>query len=85
MAIPIPLLIGRREGGHGLCLSPSEKGKEECGHNHPHPTSRRKVGKWPRPLPFYSREGEKVMATPTPLLVERKEGGHSLCLSPLEK
>ena len=81
MAIPIPLLEGRREGGHGLRLSPLVKrrrlptftfiphreGRLESGLGicpaipekvrsvamaTPHPSSRRKEGKGPWPLPF---------------------------------
>ena len=37
MAIPIPLLQGRREGGHDICHSLPDKWK--IGHGHPHPSS----------------------------------------------
>ena len=59
MALPIPLLEGRREGEHGLCLSPlgGRQGGVEFGH--PHPISRRRVGKLPGPLPSYTRQGKE--------------------------
>ena len=59
MAISTPLLEGTKQGTLALSLHLFFKGKEDWVHGHPHSTSRRKVGKWPRPLPFYSREGER--------------------------
>ena len=76
MDILIPLLKERWEGGHDLCPPFPPWKVEECGHGHPHPSSRKEDGRepWSLPLPHCP-----------PLLTRRWEGGHGLCPSDLEK
>ena len=44
--------MGQGRGGGALPFSSLEV--KDCGGGHPHPTSRRKVGRWPCPFPFSS-------------------------------
>ena len=84
MAMPIPLLEGRREGGHGLCLSPLEERSGVIVTLIPHP-----IGRWASGQDFCPSTPEKergvIMALPIPLQEGTRARGHGLCLSPLEK
>ena len=74
MALPIPLLEGRREGEHGLCLSPlgGRQGGVEFGHPHP------REGGWASCQdlcpPIQDKARSVVMAISTPLLEGTKQG-----------